>query len=174
MNTQTINNDAYQWVIKGVNLIPGCTTEKLYLAQSSTAIGRSWFAELNADEQEWFILYNDDGTVSLVNSSCNRILSYNGDNIVWDRFSMSSSVTASQKWYLEKNNYIVADANADGVLSPKNSTVNLDAQFIQHCLAGMKTATNLQTYLSDANRNGTMDILDANLIQEICNGNRFY
>ncbi len=174
ISTTSVDNSVYQWVIEGLNFIPGCETEKLYLAQGTTAVGTSRLASLDDEEQEWYPLYNDDGTVSYVNASFNRILSYNGDNVVWDRFSLTSTPTSAQKWYLEKNSYIVADANADGAFSEAEDSVNLDARFIQQCLSGVRTATNVQAFLSDANRDGVVDIFDATRVQEICEGYVIY
>ena len=170
ISTTSVDNSALQWVIEGMNFIPGCATEKLYLARSSTAIGTSRLASLDDEEQEWYPIYNDDGTVSYINASFNRILSYNGDNVVWDSFSITSTPTSAQKWRLEKNNYIVADANADGTFSSAEATVNVDAYFVQQYLLGRQTLTNLQFFLSDANRDGDVDIVDALTIQQICEG----
>ena len=174
ISATSVDNSAHQWVIEGMNFIPGCTTEKLYLARSSTAIGTSRLASLDDEEQEWYPIYNDDGTVSYVNASFNRILSYNGDNVVWDSFSITSTPTSAQKWHLEKNNYIVADANADGAFSEAEDSPNLDARFIQRYLQGSVTPTNVQLFLSDANRDGVIDIFDATWVQAICEGSVIY
>ncbi len=168
------DNSVYQWVVEGLNFIPGCETEKLYLAQGSTAVGTSRLATLDDEEEEWYPLHNDDGTVSYVNVSYKRILSHNGDNVVWDSFSITSTPTSAQKWNLEKNNYIVADANADGAFSSAEATVNVDARFIQQCLLGTVTPTNVQSFLSDANRDGVIDIFDATWVLAICDGDVIY
>ncbi len=166
VSTQAAFSDIHTWVFKkagnAYNVLPGGATSPLYLGVSSTMSGTSNKSELTSVATPLNLMYNSDGTYSIFNSSNNKILSYSGSNLVWNIFdSENSTPSTSQRWYFSKVNYIVGDANTDGYMSV------LDQTFVQFYLAELNTPNNMQLYLSDADRNGVVNIFDSQKINRI-------
>ncbi|MBE6825062.1 MAG: hypothetical protein E7513_06925 [Ruminococcaceae bacterium] len=166
VSTQAAFSDIHTWVFKkagdAYNVLPGGATSSLHLGVSSTMSGTSNKSELTSVATPLNLLYNSDGTYSILNSSNNKILSYSGSNLVWNTFdSVNSTPSTAQRWYFSKVNYIVGDADTDGYMTV------LDQTFVQFYLAELNTPNNMQLYLSDADRNGVVNILDARKINRI-------
>ncbi|MBE6825012.1 MAG: hypothetical protein E7513_06670 [Ruminococcaceae bacterium] len=166
---QNSYTDAHRWIIKhngsGNNLITGYGTQKLYLGQSTTTSGTSLQTQLDAVAHLLDIVYNDDGTVSFINSSNDRILSCDNASIIWNSYDGTAEPLATQRWRLEKNNYLVGDVNMDGAFYGDGvEIVNEDAQMLQLYLVEQITLNNVQTYLADATRDGVLSIFDATKI----------
>ena len=76
---------------------------------------------------------------------------------------LSSNISSlfSSYWALEKQNYRLGDANADGVIN------ELDKTLVQSYLANSVTLDNKQMFLADVDRDGTVSIIDAYYIEII-------
>ena len=173
-------SDANQWIIRSDNdmhkISPGYGTTELYFGQSDTLSGTSYTSQLNSVAQDISILYNEDGTVSFINSTGDRILSYSGSSLLWNTYNnVSNKPTQKQKWYLEKVNYLCGDVNMDGALETGGTTEvdgetitlpGLDQIFVQNYLTGSVSMNNLQLFLADINKDGEVTILDANFINQ--------
>lgn len=182
VSSQTSLNDAHCWIVKtdnsAYNISTGYGTTKLYFGQSNTLSGTSYTSQLNSVAQDINILYNEDGTVSFLNSTNDRILSYSGSDLLWIPYDNINTIpTLKQKWYLEKVNYLCGDANMDGDLEIGGYRFNskgevtgtlpgLDQTFVQEYLAGLVSMNNLQMFLADINKNGVINIFDAQLINQ--------
>lgn len=81
-----------------------------------------------------------------------------GSYAIWSPYNSSNN---SQKWYLESANYRIGDANNDGTID------NNDVTVVQSYDAGLVTLNNLQKYLSDVNKNDSVDLGDAYGILQI-------
>lgn len=111
------------------------------------------------------IINNSDGTVCILNSSHDKILSCNNQVAVWDDFNdLFGTFEDKQKWYFEKNNYLVGDSNADGKLDSDDIT------FIQQCISSYDIIpNNIQLFLSDANRDNIVNVRDVTRISMMIN-----
>ena len=162
---------------------PGYGTTELYFGQSDTLSGTSYTSQLNSVAQDISILYNEDGTVSFINSTGDRILSYSGSSLLWNTYNnVSNKPTQKQKWYLEKVNYLCGDANMDGALETGGTTdvdgttvtlPGLDKIYIQNYLTGSVSMNNIQLFLADINKDGVVTNLDAELINQFAKNKYF-
>ena len=119
------------------------------------------YARTTESEKIYYPLSHSDGTYSILYPIGINVyaLSYYNDSAVWICINSTAEITQCEKWYFDKSNYLIMDANADGSID------TTDVTFIQRSLVGLETPTNIQKYLSDVNRNGEMDIMDAYEIQ---------
>ena len=155
----------HKWVLDNNN----CTTIKAASDTGDVQLGisttfydaNSRYARTSIIEKIYYPIHNSDGTYSILipTNIGNYALSYNNDSVVWKCINNTSEITQSEKWYFDKSNYLIMDANADGSIDTS------DVTFIQQSLVGLETPSNIQTYLGDVNRNGEMDIMDAYEIQ---------
>lgn len=188
VNAQFPFSDANRWIIQqnnnAYNISSGYGSTKLYLGQSSTLSGTSYTSQLNAVAQDINILYNDDGTVSFLNSTSDRILTYSGSNLIWTTYNSSTSLSQKKnKWFIEKVNYLCGDANMDGSLETGGTAVNedgesyalpgLDLMFIQDYLVGIESMNNLQLFLSDMDKDGEVSIMDAVFVNQFADKKYF-
>ena len=175
-NVSDQNNltDKYTWIFNniqnGYSIETGYGTIENYINSSSELYNNdtSYYASMESNAIMFNIIYNDDGTCSIINSLNNTILSYVGSNLVWKTYSNGRSIYDNEKLCLEKINYIKGDANADGEL---NVT---DISFVQKIVANISTPTNIQKFLSDVNLSGDIDISDATIISYIINDIYYY
>lgn len=173
VTTQAAFSDMHNWVVKSVgdayNLVPGGATTSLYLGVSTTLSGTSYKSKLDTVATPLKVEYNEDGTYSILNSNRDKILSYSGSSLVWNTYNGENSTPATnQSWYFAKVNYLVGDANADGYINAS------DATYIQNYLVGLNTPNNIRLYLSDADRDGVVSILDVYKINNIISGTVSY
>lgn len=171
VSSQSTFNDAYYWILEktdnAYNISTGYGNTKLYLGQSSTQNDTSYESQLGTVAQNINILYNGDGTVSFLNSTNDKILTSQSDRTVaWNDFDNTTSTPVlKQKWYLDKVNYLCGDANMDGDLGTDdtNTSVGQDQLFIQNYIMNPTTLSNIQFYLTDVNKDGVIDIMDATM-----------
>lgn len=165
---QTVTNqnnfsDAHKWILKtttyGYTLETGYGTNQLFLGESLEPYSNnSLYSTMTSSTYSMFFLDNYDGTYTILNADATKVLTYKSGYMVWETFTNYSSIDDTAKWYFDRVNYLPGDANADGTISI------LDVTFIQRVLVGLNTATNIQKYLGDANRDGSYDITDTNAI----------
>ena len=168
VSNQNNLTDNRKWIVKstssGYNLGTGYGTTKLYLRQSSTYYsGANLYSKLSSSPLTMKIEENSDGTFSICDSSKVRILTCEGGYVIWSTCASSSEISDNQKWYFSKSNYIVGDANTDGTIN------SADVLYIQRIAAGLVTPTNIERYLSDVNRNGSISTLDATKVYNLIN-----
>ena len=166
----TLLESQYSWILNSSDLSDeifylnnGFGQSYNYINHSSLIYGLM-YANISSQIQNIRLLENSDGSFSVFNSSLTRILYCVNDSIVlWYPYTYDEEdpdiITDHEKWYFDRVNYSVMDANADGSIDIT------DATFIQRCLVELETPSNIQTYLGDVNRNGELDILDAYCIQ---------
>ena len=177
VSSQTALNDAHSWIVKtngnAYNISSGYGLTKLYLGQSNIVNGSSYTSQLSSIAQNINIQYNNDGTVSFLNSTKDKILSYSGSSLLWSTYG--NTPTLKQKWYFEKVNYLCGDANMDGSLEVGDSTEGgeslpgLDQIFVQNYLINPYELSCLQYFLTDIDKDGVISILDASMISQFAN-----
>ena len=191
VNTQSGLSDVNRWILEQNNglysIMTGYGNTKLYLGQGSTVSDNSYVSQLSSTRQDINLLYNNDGTVSFLNDSGVRVLTYSGSILVWNVYSGDpNSLLSKQKWYLEKANYLCGDANMDGDLEVGGYSENevneqgkpialpgLDQTFVQEYLAGIVNMNNLQMFLADINKDDKINIFDATFINQFAE-QKFY
>lgn len=167
INSVTSQNslvDSYKWIIKssnsGCSICSGEGMYAKYLGISNVLNGTNYYSDMTSSEVNYTIINNNDGTKSVLDSNENMILSFDGLYLVWEEYT-GNVFSNNQKWYFDKANYLVGDANADGIIDGS------DSLFIQRVLAHMTSPTIIQFYLGDVNKSGNLDILDAYLIPNL-------
>lgn len=159
--------DSYKWIMRasntGYSLCTGEGYSESYLGISNVTYGNGVYADMLNTDTGLNIVMNDDNTYSIFNSDYSKILSVKTRAIIWEDYNESMSNYDKYKWYFDKVNYLVGDANADGSINTNDPT------FVQRVEAYLETPTNIQKYLGDANKDGYCDILDFIAIYTIIN-----
>lgn len=157
--------DSYKWIMRSSNLgYTLCTGEgfsESYLGISNVTYGNGMYADMLNTKTYYNIVMNEDNTYSIFSYDYSKILTYESGAIIWEDYNESMSSYSKYKWYFDKVNYLVGDANADGSINTNDPT------YVQRVLADLETPTNIQIFLGDANKNGYCDILDCNRIYSI-------
>ena len=154
-------SDKNKWILKGSSsgytLCNGYEYNDAYLNVSNVLnnSGKT-YADITLNPYTFDKYFNEDGSYSLISNDGSKILTYSGSSLVWGDFIDYAHITDAQKWYFDKSNYHVGDADADGYIDI------IDVTFIQYCTLNYVTANNIQKYLGDFNGDGCCDILDAN------------
>ena len=154
--------DIHKWILQssnsGYTLCTGYGSTKSFLGVSNITNGTDWYADMTNTTYELNILLNDDGTYSFLNSDCTKILAYKASYLVWSNYDSSESISDSAKWYFNKVNYYLGDANTDGYIDV------VDIAFIQRVMTGLSSNNNIQAFLGDVNRDGYCNQLDINYL----------
>ena len=141
--------------ITGYTDIPLILSSNTFTKQNYSFLG--WYlcdeyGYWSCTDNEWL----DSGII-------NKKLYYNADEVVYQADSDGDSVTAYAQW-IKTDAITLGDANLDGEI-----TVD-DVTFIQKCLASLNNYSDANKVAADVNRDGEMDINDANLILQYVSG----
>ena len=166
--TQSALSDIHQWIIEqngsSDTIRTASGNARLYLGQNSASTSSDIPSQLNTVAENVNIVYDneddEDGTVRILNLTNDRILSYSGSNIVWKPYSANTVLPGTQKWCLEKVNYLKGDVNADGDISENVNDNNQEVVALQNYLSGIELSTNLNKYLADVDGDGVASIMD--------------
>lgn len=160
----TITDD-FSWIFRNTS-IQNCSLETGYginpqyinISNISYPNSSYLYSDLNNTEFTMKYRYNYDGSISIFNNDYSKILSSVDNAVVWSNYIDNQQIDGSKKWILDKQNYYVYDANANGSIDQS------DIYFIQIALAYMVTPSNIQTFLGDVNCDGSLDVIDATLL----------
>ena len=141
--------------ITGYTDIPLTLSSNTFTKQNYSFLG--WYL---CDEYGYWSCTGDEWLDSGI---INKKLYYNTDEVVYQADSDGDSVTAYAQW-IKTDTIILGDANLDGEI-----TVD-DVTFIQKCLASLNNYSDANKVAADVNRDGEMDINDANLILQYVSG----
>lgn len=143
----------------------GYGTERKYLGIGNSGYNTILYPQMTTESSSFiFELNPEDGSFCVFNTDRDRIMSIdNSRSIVWKPFNSQSTITNYEKWYFERVNYLPGDANSDGTISDQ------DAYYVQKIRAHIVIPTNIETYLSDADRDGVVSILDSIKIYNMIN-----
>lgn len=170
--TQLVSNpndltNSNKWIMRSSNLgYTLCTGEgslNSYLGISNVTNSNGVYADMLNTKTYLNIVMNNDNTYSIFNNDSSKILSCESGTIAWENYNESMSSYSKYKWYFDKVNYLVGDANADGSIDTDDLT------YVQRVAVDLETPTNIQYYLTDANKDGYCDVLDFIRINAIIN-----
>ncbi len=178
ITSQSDYSEANYWILKqnndSYNIATACGTSELYFGIGTNLNGTMLDSQISSVAQNINLQYNEDGTVSFLNSIEDRILTLSSGELVWKAYDKTSDTPSlRQKWYLETVNYLCGDANMDGVLEVgeqfefNGEIMNLpgaDQSFIQNYINNPTILSNLQFFLSDVDKDGVISIMDATMV----------
>lgn len=161
-NQSALCQDNYKWILNSYSnefsLGCGYGTTPDFLSISNIVENNMLRTDVSSTEYQVDLVENSNGTFSIFNSDHSKILFGKNNYPVWASYDGIRSIRAKEKWFVDKNNYLLKDSNADGSIN------NLDVLFIQRVLVDLQTPTNIQSFLGDVDKSGELDIIDATII----------
>lgn len=163
-NCDDITN-SHKWILResslGYSLCTGEGTLPSYLGVSNYLYGTGLYADLSGTEYNLDIRHNDDNTISIFNGSNTKILTCDNNYLIWIDYDNSVPVYNTCKWYFDKINYALGDANTDGSINAS------DYIYLQRALVHVFSLTNIQCYLGNINGDDELDMIDVTLLQRM-------